>query len=404
MVLLFSREAFVSRMRFPPVLCALTGFLFSSAFAQVQQVLAPSDNISCLTSNNSALFDLHKLLVDTPSVSGDERAVGLVLASFLKAQNFTVELQAVAPLDSTHQNNHTRYNIFAYRGSSRRTPVLVSSHIDTVPPFYPYKLRGRTDIWGRGSVDAKGSVAAQITALLALLSEGQISNDDVALLYVVGEEVNGDGMRAANALNLSWDSVIFGEPTELKLAAGHKGAMLLKITAHGKAGHSGYPWLGENANSMLLPALLAVQKTALPWSDKYGNTTLNIGTMQGGVAANVIAESAHAELQLRLAAGSPEELKKELTKVVKDVDDRLDLDFWLGYGPIKCDTDIDGFEVITVNYGTDIPHLKGNHKRYLYGPGSILVAHSDHEYVEAADLVAAVDGYKRLILGSLGMK
>ena len=73
----------------------------------------------------------------------------------------------------------------------------------------------------------------------------------------------------------------------------------------------------------------------------------------------------------------------------------------LDAGPIHIDSDVEGFETIVVNYGTDIPNLQGSHKRYLYGPGSILLAHSDHEHLNASHLLAAVEGYKRLVRSAL---
>lgn len=176
-------------------------------------------------------------------------------------------------------------------------------------------------------MDAKGSISAQIYATQELLASGEISANDVSLLFVVGEETGGDGMRKVNDLEMEWQTVIFGEPTELKLATGHKGIMILMIKAHGKAGHSGYPWLGQNANHMLMPALITLQKLALPSSEKYGNSTLNIGHMSGGVAANVIAEEAYARIGIRIAAGCPETVKKLVSDAVKAVDEDLELDF-----------------------------------------------------------------------------
>lgn len=140
-------------------------------------------------------------------------------------------------------------------------------------------------------------------------------------------------MRRVNDLEMEWQTVIFGEPTELKLASGHMGILIFTVKAHGKAGHSGYPWLGKNANHILLPALVALQKLELPSSEKYGNSTLNIGEITGGVAANVIAEEAHARIGIRIAAGCPEAVKKLISDAVKAVDEDLELDFSEGdYG------------------------------------------------------------------------
>lgn len=288
-----------------------------------------------------------------------------------------------------------------------------------MPPFLPYHYN-HTDktIFGRGSVDDKGSVAAQIVAVNKLLSKGDISPDDVSLLFVVGEEVGGSGMRKANDLGIAPKTVIFGEPTEGKLVSGHKGTMQMVVTAKGKSGHSGYPWLGRSANEVLVRALepIITLGDKLPKSDKYGVSTFNLGKIEGGVAANVIAESASAKIAVRIAEGTPETIEKGATKAVHhavrdflegemDPEDIVELDFGgKGYGPIDIDADVPGFDVITVNYGTDIPWLektKGQ-KRYLYGPGTIFVAHSADEKLKVDDLYDAVEGYQKIVLHALG--
>lgn len=255
-------------------------------------------------------------------------------------------------------------------------------------------------------------------AVNALLSSGKISADDVALLFVVGEETGGDGMRAANDLELKPKTIIFGEPTEGKLAAGHKGNLGFTVKAKGKAAHSGYPWLGRSANEVLIKALSALMEleSHLPTSEKYGITTVNIGRIEGGVAANVVAETAEAKIAIRIAGGTPADIKMRVKSSIEaatssflrdgEKPDDVVVAVWSGkgYGPIDIDHDVPGFDTITVNYGTDVPNLddtvKGQ-KRYLYGPGSILVAHSDHEALTVDQLEDAVEGYKKLILHAL---
>jgi acetylornithine deacetylase len=296
----------------------------------------PTENV-----RTKSLISLHRDLVKTESISGNEHSVGQYLVSYLSAHDFTVDTQALGPLSTNAENS--RFNVLAYRGSSSKSRVLVSSHIDTVPPFWPYEVRNQNDIWGRGTVDAKGCVATQITAVEELIASNDVHDGDVALLFVVGEEVGGDGMKKANDLNLTWEAAIFGEPTELKLATGHKGILSFKLSAKGKAGHSGYPWLGENANAMLIPALAELMKLEFPSSEKYGNTTVNIGRMEGGVAANVIAEDAFAQVAMRLAAGTPEDSKKIVVDALQKIDPRLQIDFASrGYGPVHIDSDVKG--------------------------------------------------------------
>ncbi|KAK4500041.1 hypothetical protein PRZ48_008227 [Zasmidium cellare] len=358
------------------------------------------------------LVALHKNLTQIESISGNEKEVGDWLAASLESQGYTVEKQLV-------EKDPERFNVFAWPGKVRDAPVVLSSHIDTVPPFLPYHYN-KTDktIFGRGSVDDKGSVAAQIVAVNELLSKGKISPDDVSLLFVVGEEVGGAGMRKANDLGIKPKTVIFGEPTEGKLVSGHKGTMQMVVTAKGKSGHSGYPWLGRSANEVLVRALEAVITLGdkLPKSDKYGASTFNLGRIEGGVAANVIAETATAKIAVRIAEGTPKMVKKHATKAIHravrdflegelEAKDIVELDFGgKGYGPIDIDADVPGFDVITVNYGTDIPwfNLTKDQKRYLYGPGTIFVAHSADEKLKVDDLYDAVEGYQKIVLHALG--
>jgi acetylornithine deacetylase len=286
-----------------------------------------------------------------------------------------------------------------------------------VPPFWKYEHKDGV-ISGRGTVDAKGSVATQIIAANKLLADKQIHPDDVAFLFVVGEEVGGDGMRAANDLNLKPKTILFGEPTEGKLASGHKGMLGIELHAKGKAAHSGYPWLGLSANEVLVTALAALMELgqSLPEDEKFGMTTINLGKIQGGVARNVVADSADALIAVRIAQGTPATMKNEtinavntaVAKFLKDGQvpaDIIDIEFsGEGYSPVDIDADVPGFESIIVNYGTDIPNLKqtvDGQKRYLYGPGTILVAHSDHEALTEDQLTGAVTGYEKLILHAL---
>lgn len=290
------------------------------------------------SSSTKSLLSLHKALITHESITGNEDGVATWLVKYLESKNFTVEKQSVGPWKGS---SAPRDNILAYVGKQRKTRTLVSSHIDTVPPYWKYERRG-DEIWGRGSVDAKGSVATQIIAVEELLAADKLSEGDVALLFVVGEEVGGDGMKKANDLGLTWESCIFGEPTELKLASGHKGIMSVEITAKGKAGHSGYPELGKSANAMLIEALYALQHVNLPWNVKYGNTTLNIGRMEGGVAANVIAEDASANIAIRIADGQPEVIEKIILETLNKTGEELDVKFNGGYGPVYIDSDVPG--------------------------------------------------------------
>ncbi|KAL4921545.1 hypothetical protein BDW62DRAFT_197687 [Aspergillus aurantiobrunneus] len=387
--------------------------------------------------DSSPFLSFHRDLVSIPSISGNESAAGDFLASYLESHDFNVIKQPVPGRTS-------RFNIFAYPSSSPSKPsILLTSHIDTVPPFIPYAVHSSSDsneksditITGRGCDDAKGSVAAQVFAALETLQENP--SVPLGLLYVVDEEVGGAGMRAfssnktlnppphspSDIVGAGFKTIIFGEPTDLSLVSGHKGMLGFDIHVTGKSSHSGYPWLGESALSTILPALSVVDKLGdipieeggLPSSDKYGRTTVNIGRVEAGVAANVVPAAADADVAVRLAAGSPEDAMEIVLAAVANATDNnphVSVEFSQGptggvggYPPQDLDADVPGFGVTTVNYGTDVPNLRvyegSDVKRYLYGPGSIHVAHGDHEAITVAQLEEAVKGYRRLIDAAL---
>lgn len=279
-----------------------------------------------------SLISLHKALVEADSTTKTEALGTEALKTYLST-NFTVETQTI---------EGDRQNVYAYVGSARKTRVLLTSHIDTVPPYIPYSRVG-DEIWGRGTCDAKGSIAAQITAVESLLESGDIGEGDVSLLFVVGEESGGEGMRAANNLNLTWESVIFGEPTENELVRGHKGVLAFNISAHGVAAHSGYPEYGRNAIDLLIRALGKMLDTALPWTEEYGNSTLNVGVIEGGVASNVVPANASGRVSIRAATADLDGLKDILNQAVSDATpEYVDLSFGTTAAPVSLDFDIEG--------------------------------------------------------------
>lgn len=322
--------------------------------------LSPALESARAPSYRADLIALHKHLVEISSTSGKEHEAGGFLVDYFISKSWNYEIQNVEPRDNTPPGQD-RFNVVAWppsKHSNKRQPnpkVLVTSHYDCVPPHIPYSISkgdvtANTTISGRCSVDAKGSVAAQLTAVDELLASGSLAPEDVMVLYVVGEEVSGDGMRTFNALNsssLSLRAAVFGEPTELKLACGHKGAMRCDITAKGKAGHSGYPWLGKSATELMMRGLVKVLDTDLGSSERYGNTTVNVGLMEGGVALNVIPAHASAALLFRIAlepqdSGS-KEVEARLREALRSVDDEaLSADCPTGQGATRCDCDVDG--------------------------------------------------------------
>lgn len=325
------------------------------------------------------LFKLSTSLMSIPSVSGDEEAVGFWLRDYLVGLGWTVELQNVAE----GQNN-----VIAYLNDSPR--VWLSTHMDTVPPFI-----APTDdderIYGRGSCDAKGIIAAQITAAEKLRNEGI---EDIGLLYTVEEERASTGAKVANEhpLAAKCEYLINGEPTDNDLAIGSKGAFRAMIHTSGKAAHSAYPEQGDSAIEKLLDILDDVRHTKFPNDDFYGETTCNIATVDGGVALNVIPPKAEAGILIRLTTPM-EPIRDALMGLIRD---RGELDI-LSYSlPVKM-LQMEGFKQKVVRFTTDIPHLPNWGQPLLLGPGSILVAHTKDEFVLKKDLEDSVRLYTDLV-------
>lgn len=267
--------------------------------------------------------------------------------------------------------------------------VAFSTHLDTVPPYIPPRLDGDR-LYGRGACDAKGIAAAMICAGERLGDRGI----PVALLFVVGEESCHDGAHAANASVLRPPTIrvlINGEPTESTLAVGTKGALRLTVRTRGRAAHSAYPHLGQSATADLARLLVELDTLELPTDPLLGDTTVNIGTLSGGVADNVIAPTAEARLMARFVTGYDD----ALALFTRWVGDRGEVEPGIWVPPVRLGV-VPGFETSVAAFATDIPELTNWGTPYLFGPGSIHVAHTDGEYVDVAELRAAVDAYERL--------
>lgn len=325
------------------------------------------------------LFALTRTLIDIESITPNETAVGHFLHQHLSplAQRYqgTLERMPVEP---------GRDNIFLWFD---QPVVTMSTHMDTVPPFIPSREDDST-IWGRGACDVKGLMSAMIFACERLLKAGERR---VALLFVVGEERNSAGAYAAAKTPRGSKFLINGEPTENKLAVGSKGALRFEFHAHGRMAHSAYPELGESAVNKLLDALAQVRQIPLESDALMGPSTLNIGTISGGRAPNVISDIAKAELFIRLVDDG-ESTRQRIHQAITGVE----IKEILCIGAVHLGT-LPGFETMVAAYTTDIPAFGGAWgKPYLIGPGTIHVAHTAHEHIPKDQLVASVDIYESL--------
>jgi acetylornithine deacetylase len=322
------------------------------------------------------LFELTCTLVNLESVSGNEKACAAFLRDYLLARNFQVELQPVSP---------ERANLLAWRGTPE---VVLSTHLDTVPPFFPAR-EDEEFIYGRGACDAKGIVAAQVMAAQRLLEDGV---GDFGLLFLVGEETVSDGARVANLSPRGAKYIINGEPTDNKLALGSKGILRVDIRTQGKMAHSAYPHLGESAIEKLLDILAEVRRLPLPEDALLGPSTLNIGVISGGRAANVIPDEAEAQVLIR-TVDDGQELRRRIQRLLEG---RCVYEFVRDTPALKLEK-LDGFATDVVAFTTDLPNLTRWGRPLLLGPGSIHEAHTDHERVRKADLVRAIELYYQLV-------
>ena len=318
------------------------------------------------------VFPLTRQLVDIESISGNEAGVGAYLHRELSSRGYKTEK---IPVEAN------RFDVYAC--SSEKPEIVFSTHMDTVPPFVP-SSEDSEKIYGRGSCDAKGIIAAQITAADRLRGQGIA----VGLLFLVGEERDSLGAKIANEHAVGSRFLVNGEPTDNRLALASKGTLRVEIIASGKMAHSAYPELGDSATDKLIEALARLRAMKLPSNPEFGPCTLNLGTIEGGRAPNVVADHARAELLYRLV-GPAGDLRRRIVETVGElarVEFVLEIPFVQLHG-------VDGIPTMIAAFTTDIPALSNWGEPLLIGPGSIHVAHTEREFVAKKELLEAVELY-----------
>jgi acetylornithine deacetylase len=327
------------------------------------------------------VYELTRALVDIESISDNEAEVALYIDGYLQGLAASTggrveKMEVEGP----------RFNVLACWGEP---VVTLSTHMDTVPPFFPSREDDEF-IWGRGACDAKGIIAAMIAAAEQLLGEG-VRN--FALLFVVGEERSSIGAATAEKSPRGSRYLVNGEPTENKLGLASKGILRFEVIASGRMAHSAYPELGESAIDALLDALEAIRRVPLPSDELLGPSTLNIGTISGGRAPNVIPDAAKAEIMVRLV-GDPEPIREAYARAVGT---RAELKEVLCIRPTRF-VSVDGLPTTIVSYTTDVPVFeKSWGEPLLLGPGSIHVAHTPDERIPKRELMEAVSLYANVV-------
>ena len=330
---------------------------------------------------------LARQLIDIESTTGNEGKVGKFLADFLRSRGYSVLEQPLDPIRL--QADVPRINVIAAVGE----PDLVfSTHFDCVPPFFPSRIEDGK-LFGRGSCDAKGILAAQVAAAERLRAKGETR---IGLVFVGGEERGSDGAKAANRIASKARFLVNGEPTDLRLGSATRGCYRVKLTATGKAAHSGYPELGESAIEKLIDVLTGLRAADWPADALLGKTHYTVGLISGGVAPNVIPPSAEAEVFFR-TVGDHQPVRERLHRVING---RVDVQEILELPAVRMHV-VDGFDTAVFSYFSDVPFLSNWGTPLLIGPGSIHVAHTDREHISIDELHRAVDTYEALVTALL---
>jgi len=323
---------------------------------------------------------LTRQLVDIESVTYNEGAVGEFLDAFLRERGFAVERTAVSQPPNSRYTG-PRFNVYA--GNGERPDVVLSTHMDTVPPFYP-SSEDDLFLYGRGTCDAKGIIAAQVAAGERLREAGV----KAGLLFVVGEERDSAGAKMANLHPKGSRFLINGEPTDNRLALASKGVLRVEVRARGIMAHSAYPELGDSAVHKLVQVLDRLRTLSLPSVEGVGPSTLNIGVIEGGRAPNVIADAASAQVLIRLV-GPSDETRMALEHAAAGL---AELEYVLEIPFVRM-RKIEGLDTMVAAFTTDIPALDQWGEPLLLGPGSIHVAHTPFEKIAKRELLEAVDLY-----------
>ena len=330
-------------------------------------------------------IQLTRQLVNIESTTYCEGLAGAFLHEYLTAQRYAVERMPVEQPDiasTPGAGKGERFNVYAALPGV--TPdVVLSTHMDTVPPFFGVSEDDEF-LYGRGTCDAKGIIAAQIAAADQLREAGV----RVGLLFVVGEERDSAGAIVANKSPKGSRFLINGEPTDNRLAVASKGALRVELRAKGRMAHSAYPELGDSAINKLVEALHDILALPLPIEPEIGPATLNIGLISGGYAPNVISDKAEAHLLIR-TVGPSDDIKKNIAAIVGD---RAHVDFSLDLPFVRM-RKVGDLPTMIAKFTTDIPALTAWGEPLLLGPGSIHVAHTPNEKIAKKELLDCVDLY-----------
>ncbi|HQI13229.1 MAG TPA: M20/M25/M40 family metallo-hydrolase [Candidatus Woesebacteria bacterium] len=317
---------------------------------------------------------LLKDLINFPSISGSEDAIANYILGLLKQNNFKVQKNWV---------DKKRFNIIAQVGTPK---IYLSAHMDTVSPFIKFS-EDKKYIYGRGSCDTKASVASMIVAGINSKNNG-INN--FGLIFTNGEETNFDGIKSLIKSKMEIPFIVIGEPTSCCPINGHFGILNIKITSHGKAAHTSNPQNGVNAIDLLIKAVEKINKVPV-----HPETPISLVQIDGGVADNIIPETANAIFGLRPSPNDKNNYQKIFNSAINQKNVKTEV--LINVTPINFsipkELDFLG-QGQTVKYFTELSFCNNG---IVLGPGDIKYAHGPGEKILKSELSKAVDIYVQIL-------
>lgn len=363
------------------------------------------------------LITLTRKLISFNTINppGQERQCAQYIAQILDEAGFRVSL---------FEFEDTRTSLVARSGNEGVLPICFTGHIDTVPlgeaqwNADPFKGETHGDkIYGRGSADMKGGVAAMIIAAVSFLKKAK---NDAPITFVItaGEETGSQGAKHLASLNNvlgQAGALVVAEPTSNYPLIAHKGALWLEAQTTGITSHGSMPDQGENA---IYKASDVIQKLmTIEFADAVhpllGKPTLNVGTISGGLNINSVPDKATIGIDIRTISSQANETIFSWLQTYLGED--VELKRLVDVGGVSTDPEIEWVQEVYdiagiylgerpgprgINYFTDASVLTpayGNVPTVILGPGEAQVAHKTDEYCSISKLQQSFEIYSELI-------
>jgi acetylornithine deacetylase len=342
-----------------------------------------------------------------PGMGTGEAEIARYVADVLGRAGLDTEIDEVAP---------GRPNVIGLLDVGAERTLMLEAHLDTVhaeqmevPPFVPEIRHGK--LYGRGSCDTKGSLAAFLSAVRTVAGGALRPGVNILVAAVADEEYQFSGARRASERGLHADFGIAGEPTQLHIVRAHKGVTRWRIATRGSAAHAAYPERGRNAiyamgHVLRLLENHAAELRARPPHPLLGTPTLSVGIIEGGQAVNMVPDFCRIELDRRTLPGesTPAVLQAVRDALAAASDWTMD-DPHLAVGGMEVDEDAEIVRLLSAairatghtvaieaaQYATDagIYNATGI-PTVVFGPGDIRQAHTALEFIDLDEYEAAI--------------